>query len=120
MLLNHLNLPVPNPAILAQFFCDCFDFRILTENSFIIVLGGEGGFILNIMRDSAADYPVHFHVGFTLRSREELEAAHSRMLDRGYEAGAIEHIRRPTGYEAMEFMAAIGGVNVELQTPLSI
>jgi catechol 2,3-dioxygenase-like lactoylglutathione lyase family enzyme len=87
MKLNHINLPVDDVGITSQFFERFFDFECLEVkgDNALAVLKGEGDFILVLMskafnKNSDIIYPDAFHIGFLVKSEDQVDAAYQRLI----------------------------------------
>lgn len=125
--LNHANLPVADVAALRDFFVHHFGFRVLTargregsDSPGFVVLAGEGGFILNLMRHVPAEgtgFPPNFHVGFFLDTPDDVRAKHAELAAAGVATGAVEAMTRG-GYASVTFYChAPNGLLVEVGSP---
>lgn len=114
MILNHLNLSVPEVEVTAGFFQEHFGLRLVAEREgMLAVLSDERSNIItisNFYKDPKIEYPRGFHVGFLQKSREEVEAIYERLHSAGY---ANERPRTVHGTWGFYFDAP-GGVNVEV------
>jgi catechol 2,3-dioxygenase-like lactoylglutathione lyase family enzyme len=88
LLLNHINLPVADVAATRDFFVTYFGMKTLMElpKNSLAILQDEGGMVLNLShfdRKSEIHYHKDFHVGFFLKTRDEVDALHVRMAADG-------------------------------------
>jgi catechol-2,3-dioxygenase len=95
MILNHLNLSLPDVAEAKQFFETYFDFTCVGEkgNNALVVLNGKDNFTLTLMSDSfnksgALTYPNAFHFGFILSTEAEVNSIYEKLRNGGI---AVEH-----------------------------
>src|SRR6516165_5278300 len=91
MVLNHINLTVPDVAQTREFFETYFGFRCVVERgrNFIAVMVDESGFIWTISNcDNAADveYPGAFHIGFGQDSPKRVDQMYERLTAAGFDA----------------------------------
>ncbi|WP_338868625.1 VOC family protein [Spirosoma sp. SC4-14] len=92
MILNHLNLAVPDVAQTRAFFETYFGFTCaeVKGNDTLVILIGKDGFILalsNFSKDEIPEYPTDFHVGMVVDSPEEVMQTYQRMKDDGIVLG---------------------------------
>jgi catechol 2,3-dioxygenase-like lactoylglutathione lyase family enzyme len=95
--LKHANLPVPDVAPLRDFFVRHFGFteQETRGNDAFVVLRGDDGFVLNLMRSREGEvFPKNFHVGFVLDDADAVRAKHQDLRDAGVEVGEIESLGR--------------------------
>ncbi|MEP6621955.1 MAG: VOC family protein [bacterium] len=116
--LNHANLPVPLAGPLRDFFVQHFGFRTLVTrgDDAFVVMEGEDGFILNLMRAKPSDsgFPENFHVGFFLNSPDEVRLKHQELVGAGFAPGNVEAITR-AGFASLTFYChAPGNILVEV------
>lgn len=91
MVLNHVNLTVPDVRQTRAFFETYFGFRCVADRGrdALAVLIDESGFVLtlnNFDKASTVEYPGAFHIGFMQESRERVDAIHEVLKSGGYEA----------------------------------
>ena len=91
MVLNHLNLTVPDVRQTREFFETYFGLRCVFDRGrdVLAVLMDESGFVLalsNFDKATEVAYPGAFHVGFNLESREQVDAMYERLKSAGIEA----------------------------------
>ena len=97
--LNHANLPVADVAALRDFFVRHFGFRVLAtrgQDGFV-VLEGDGGFILNLMRHRPREgngFPESFHVGFHLDTPDAVRAKHAELAAAAIVVGEVADLVR--------------------------
>lgn len=76
MQLNHLDIPVPQPAVTKAFFVEHFGFQSIFERADgLIVLLDETGFALTLSPlpiEETLKYPTGFHIGFNLQEKSQL------------------------------------------------
>lgn len=118
MKLNHANLPTTDVAALARFFTGYFGFRLaaMRGRDAFAVLVGEDGFVLNLMKAQAADYPDGFHVGFFLDTEADVVAMRDAFAAAGLAAGKVQHLTRGGEATATFYCTAPGGLLVEVAT----
>ncbi len=120
--LNHANLPVADVGALRDFFVRHFGFRTLSTRGpdAFVVLEGEDGFILNLMRNTPSEgsgFPANFHVGFLVETPSTVHAKHSELAGAGVDVGAVEELTRG-GYSSVTFYChAPNGILVEVGSP---
>lgn len=76
MVLNHLNLPMPDVAKAIVFFETCFGFTCVEQkgDAALAVLRGADGFILVLMRAKEEPfYPKFFHIGFLQQDQPSVD-----------------------------------------------
>jgi catechol 2,3-dioxygenase-like lactoylglutathione lyase family enzyme len=90
MKLNHLNLTVTNVNEAIHFFETYFDFTCVATkgDNMVAVLNGVDGFELVLMNASMNkkdnnSYPDAFHIGFMLKTEEQVIAAYNRLKEGG-------------------------------------
>jgi lactoylglutathione lyase len=111
MVLNHVNLTVPDVKQTREFFETYFGFRCVADRGrdALAVLVNESGFVLTLNNfDKAAqvEYPGAFHIGFMQDSRERVDAIYQLLRAGGYEAEAPRdfhgawtfYLRAPGGF----------------------
>ena len=91
MVLNHLNLTVPDVRRTREFFETYFGFRCVAERGrdALAVLIGESGFVLtlnNFDKLAKVEYPGGFHVGFIQESRERVDQVYQQLKAGGFDA----------------------------------
>jgi catechol 2,3-dioxygenase-like lactoylglutathione lyase family enzyme len=95
--LNHANLPVADVATLRDFFVRHFGFTqgaVRGKDAFVVLIGDDG-FVLNLMRAHEGErFPENFHVGFLLDDAERVRATHAGLREAGVETGEIETLNR--------------------------
>jgi lactoylglutathione lyase len=90
MVLNHVNLTVPDVSRTREFFETYFGFRCIADKGrdALAVLVDESGFILslnNFDKEAKVEYPVAFHIGFMQKSREQVDEMYERLKSDGFE-----------------------------------
>ena len=90
MQLNHIDLTVPDVAVVSSFFQAHFHFTLLETrgNNGMAVLQGDGNFILVLTRNTTehqSSYPDRFHIGFLLDSEQAVSTAYFNMIAAGVE-----------------------------------
>ena len=97
MKLNHINLPVKDVTAARDFFETHFDFTSVDVklNDTLSLLKGTDGFTLVIMSDKLNQngnniYPDAFHIGFFLKTNEEVIGMFERL-----KAGGITLTQEP-------------------------
>lgn len=87
MKLNHINLPVDDVSATRLFFEHFFDFECIDVkgDNALAVLKGEDDFILVLMskafnKNSDISYPDAFHIGFLVKSEDQVDAAYQRLI----------------------------------------
>ena len=87
MKLNHIDLPVIDPASVRIFFERHFDMRcIFSGEDGLTVLLDEDGAALTLSplpSGEALKYPTGFHIGFNLDNEDELFEIHGRIVAAG-------------------------------------
>ena len=83
MVLNHVNLTVPDVRQTREFFETYFGFRCVADRGrdALAVLIDESGFVLtlnNFEKAATVEYPGAFHIGFMQESRERVDAIYQR------------------------------------------
>lgn len=113
MHLNHVDLSVPDLNAAADFFCKGFGFAIVNAriDDGMIIMKGDGPFIIALTRCAEPVYPKDFHIGFLQESREALMKAYRQLVDAG-----IEVTSPPAEmYGALLFYCRVpGGILVEV------
>ena len=118
--LNHINLPVPDPRETADFFEEIFRLYTAVETNkgaFIVLLSDDGSFALTLERAASGEaYPKGFHVGFHQPDKATVVAMQQRIQRMGYEAPDAANLRSHQAFGF--FMDAPGNVRVEVSTML--
>ena len=115
MVLNHLNLTVPDVPKSRDFFKTYFGFRCVAERGrdALAVMVDESGFVLTLNNfDKATEvaYPGAFHVGFMQGSREKVDETFERL-----KAGGLDPEPPREFHGAWTFyFKAPGGFTVEV------
>jgi lactoylglutathione lyase len=91
MVLNHINLTVPDVRRTREFFETFFGFRCVAElgREALAVLVEESGFILtlnNFDKATEVEYPGVFHIGFMQDSRERVDEIYQQLKAAGFDA----------------------------------
>jgi catechol 2,3-dioxygenase-like lactoylglutathione lyase family enzyme len=111
VLLNHVDLQVPDVQLTAAFFEAHFGFTRLgnQRSPAIAILEGPGPFTLVLQHDAAPRYPEGFHIGFIVETLELVHAQHARMA-------GVERVGRVqvNGRGTMFYARAPGEVTVEV------
>lgn len=85
--LNHIDLPVSDPASVRAFFESHFDMRcIYSREDGLTVLVDEDGSALTLSPLPPGEllkYPAGFHIGFNLDNEDELFELHGRIVSAG-------------------------------------
>ncbi len=92
LVLNHLDLQVPDVVSAVEFFTRHFGFEPFGKppTAAFAVLRGPGPFTLVLQRQPAPSYPRHFHFGFIVDADEVVRAQHQALKDEGVHPGPIE------------------------------
>lgn len=117
--LNHANLPVADVAALRDFFVRWFGFvqQQSRGGDAFVVLTGEDGFVLNLMKASDGErFPEHFHVGFLLDTAAEVRVLHGAMREAGASVGEVQSLRRGGPDSVTLYCHAPNGVLVEVSS----
>ena len=88
MVLNHLNLTVPDVSRTRAFFETYLGLRCVAERGrdSIAILTDDSGFILSLSNFEKVDevaYPGAFHIGFMQPSRERVDEIYERLKSDG-------------------------------------
>lgn len=91
MVLNHINLTVPDVSRSRAFFENYFGFRCVAERGagVIAVLINDSGFVLTLSNFGNAEkveYPGAFHIGFMQDSRDRVDEIYGRLKADGFDA----------------------------------
>jgi lactoylglutathione lyase len=91
MVLNHINLTVPDVPRTRAFFETYFGLRCVVERGrdVLAVLVDDSGLVLTLNNfDKAAkvEYPGAFHIGFMQTSRERVDEIYQRLKTDGFDA----------------------------------
>lgn len=91
MILNHLDLMVPDVAAACDFFVKYFGFTVVEKKGrdALTVLRHSGGMALvfsNLGRLEAVGYPRDFHIGFVVDTRAEVDATYEKLAADGVAA----------------------------------
>lgn len=116
MLLNHINLPVPDVATTAAFLRSFFglsDFALRPTPVMALLTDGHGNIIniSNFERVAEVSYPSSFHIGFLRSSREEVDAVYGQLTEAGYTASKPRSFHGSWTF----YVEAPGGFTVEVQ-----
>jgi catechol 2,3-dioxygenase-like lactoylglutathione lyase family enzyme len=89
MVLNHINLTVPDVARTRAFFETYFGLSCVVERGrdALAVLVDDSGLVLTLNNFDKADkveYPGAFHIGFMQRSRERVDEIYQRLKTDGF------------------------------------
>lgn len=92
LVLNHLDLQVPDVSLAVAFFTRHFGFVPTgrAPTAAFAVLRGEGPFTLVLQRVPAPSYPRHFHFGFLVDSAEVVRAQHAALQAAGADPGPLD------------------------------
>jgi lactoylglutathione lyase len=90
MVLNHINLTVPDVAKCRDFFATYFGFRCVVEKGrdALVVMVDDSRFVLtfnNFDKSAEVSYPGAFHIGFMQDSREKVDAIFERLRADGFD-----------------------------------
>ena len=119
--LNHANLPVADVAALRDFFVRHFGFRVVAtrgQDAFV-VLEGDGGFVLNLMRHRPREgngFPEQFHVGFLLDTPDAVHAKHAELGAAGVDVGEVADLVRGGWASTTFYCHAPNGILVEVSS----
>ena len=107
MILNHLNLTVPDPVETSAFLAKYFNLRPGGGNAGMQMLEDDHGMVLTLIKArhedlaagsgtasaAAVKYPSSFHVGFIQPSRERVDEINSRLRADGFavEPPSVQH-----------------------------
>jgi catechol 2,3-dioxygenase-like lactoylglutathione lyase family enzyme len=107
VILNHLNLTVPDPLETSAFLAKYFDLRPGGGNAGIQMLNDDQGMVLTLIKARHDDlastsgdaprpsvkYPSSFHVGFMQPSREQVNEINARLRADGFdvEPPSVQH-----------------------------
>jgi catechol 2,3-dioxygenase-like lactoylglutathione lyase family enzyme len=120
MQFNHANFVVDDVAATAEFFANHFGFQVLGEpRDNFIILGGEGGFVLNLMgpgKGEAVAYPKNYHVGFFVDAAETVQSKHDELAAAGHAPGEVRELRRGSSVTTTCYCLSPGGFLVEVAT----
>jgi lactoylglutathione lyase len=91
MILNHINLTVPDVSLTRAFFENYFGLRCVVElgRDALAVLVDDSGFVLtlnNFAKAAHVEYPGAFHIGFMQPSRERVDEIYERVKNDGFDA----------------------------------
>ena len=116
MKLNHLNLTVTDVRAATTFLVRYFGMRDIGGNEgmgFLTDDDHEWGFVLTLMKankESQANYPGNFHIGFFIDVKETVDELYRRLKEDGFDAPAPED----TGHSYGFYVEAPGGFTVEV------
>lgn len=99
MLLNHIDLQVPDVQEAASFFERWFAFEHTSNRGSpaIAILRGEGGFTLVLQRRAEGErYPANFHVGFLLDDEARVLSFHARAREAALPISDVQRNNRGT------------------------
>ena len=120
MQFNHANFVVDDVATTAYFFTKHFAFQSLGEpRDNFIILGGEGGFVLNLMgpgKGEAVAYPKNFHIGFLVDAAAAVQSKHDELAAAGHAPGEVRELRRGGSVTTTFYCLSPGGFLVEVGT----
>ena len=115
LILNHLNLCVPDVLDARQFFETYFDFRCVDiKGDALAVLEGQNGFTLvlsNFTKDVMPVYPDAFHIGFIVERTDQVHAIYERLQQGGIE---MEHEPRTMRGSLIFYCYAPGAILLEV------
>jgi catechol 2,3-dioxygenase-like lactoylglutathione lyase family enzyme len=97
--LDHLNLRVRDPAECRAFYERWFDFSHAFDADGGFFLRNRAGFLLALVpADPHVPLPDGVHIGFSLRSPDEVTARHAAMAAAGVRVGELEDSRPGDDY----------------------
>lgn len=122
MVLNHLNLTVPDAAETAAFLEKYFGMHTMPgveqKKTFAMVMDDQG-MVLTLIRAGQKGgevvYPPTFHIGFGQPNAEAVNAVHARLIADGYEAPAPSEQHGAWTF----YLKAPGGFEIEVLSALS-
>ena len=107
MILNHLNLTVPDPVATSEFLAKYFDLQPGGGNAGMQMLRDDHGLVLTLIKarqddlapgdaatsDRRVKYPSSFHVGFIQPTRERVNEVNERLRADGLnvEPPSVQH-----------------------------
>lgn len=108
--LNHINLTVTDVNAAREFLEKYFYLQTesINSNSFA-VMTDDNGLLLALMKDTRANYPKSFHIGFFQESNERVNEINQRLKDDGFDVKPPKMAHRWTFY-----VKAPGGFTVEV------
>jgi catechol 2,3-dioxygenase-like lactoylglutathione lyase family enzyme len=115
VLLNHLDLQVPDVQALASFLVEHFALqrRSNDRSPAIAILGDDAGFSLVIQRRGEAAYPPGFHIGFVVDDAACVHDRHAKLAAAGIAVGEIGRDARGTRF----YVTAPGEILIEVSSP---
>jgi lactoylglutathione lyase len=92
LVLNHLDLQVPDVLGAVDFFTRHFGFEPFGKpvTAAFAVLRGAGPFTLVLQREASPSYPKHFHFGFIVDDEGQVCAQHTAMVKAGVDVGPLQ------------------------------
>lgn len=110
MKLNHLNLTVTDVQAAREFLETYFGLKCVGSrgNGFAVMFDVDD-FILTLMKGKEVHYPQTFHIGFPVRSEEDVNKINQRLKEAGFEVDPPKHAHGYTFY-----VEAPGGFTVEV------
>jgi lactoylglutathione lyase len=118
VILNHVNLTVPDVVETAAFLETYFDLRTpegADPKATFAVLFDDRGLVLTLMRGKRGTeiaYPATFHIGFMQETEERVNEIHRRLVEDGYQCPPPERSHAWTFY-----VRAPGGFDIEVASP---
>jgi lactoylglutathione lyase len=91
MILNHINLTVPEVSRTRTFFETYFGLRCVFERGrdVLAVMVDDSGLVLtlnNFGKEAHVEYPGAFHIGFMQPNRERVDEMYERLKNDGFDA----------------------------------
>lgn len=110
MKLSHLNLTVHDVDVAVRFLKTYFDMKCgMQSDTFALLYGYDGQFLLSLMKGKNVQYPKTFHIGFAQNTREDVDRIYERLKKDGYDVSTPVERHGYTFY-----VQSPGGFNVEV------
>jgi catechol-2,3-dioxygenase len=110
MILNHINLTVPDVLTTRSFLEKYFDLSCKAERgSGFAVLMNDQGFVLTLMRGKEISYPKTFHIGFSQENEERVNQIYQQLKHDGFDVTSPEYAHGYTFY-----VKSPGGFTIEV------
>lgn len=99
MILNHLNLTVPDVTATKEFLEKYFQLETKQiRGSGFAILMDDRGLVLTLMKGKEVHYPKTFHIGFGQESKEKVNEINQWLKEDGFEVKAPEYLHTYTFY----------------------
>ncbi|SHE94101.1 Glyoxalase/Bleomycin resistance protein/Dioxygenase superfamily protein [Seinonella peptonophila] len=110
MILNHLNLTVPDVTATKEFLEKYFDLKTyFVRGKGFALLRDNHNLMLSLMKGTEVKYPQTFHIGFGQESKEKVNQINQRLKEDGFDVKPPEQLHNWTFY-----VMAPGNFNIEV------